>query len=224
MGKKSTSSDVLSYVGMGLWVRLMGLFSAIVWLVLIAIVGGAIAYSVTSTVLRVVICVVGVAAELDMLRVFVTTIIGIVQEIKHNRKLVKGQTKDEVLNDFDTAVVFFDDTLRLGRKYVFGRGCGRIIEYYEINRVYQTVHKTLTEQKRTLDCVLFDGVGACVLGEYTIGKLECRGRSDDELASAFTMMTSIDPNILVQSAATEDDKRNKQWRQEHRAEKKQAKK
>lgn len=215
MQTNSTPKDVLSYVGNGMSLRLKGVggfFLVILWIRLIARwitrqigqISGII-----STILQVIVWVVAAAVALFMLYGTIMLIKGLYEEKKYNRRLVNGPESDAIVKDFDTSVSFFNDTLRLGKKYVFGRGCGRTIRYSEIAEVYQTIrtyhkgrHKG-KERNRTLTCELIKDAESKGQNEYTIGKLKHLGESCDELASVFAMMTSANSQISISGAHTE---------------------
>lgn len=54
---------------------------------------------------------------------------------------VNGQLPLTV-KEFTEGKPMLDDALRLGKSMMFGRGMGTIVEYRELNRVYQYIHRT----------------------------------------------------------------------------------
>ncbi len=52
-----------------------------------------------------------------------------------------------VLRDFDGARSFFDDTLRIGSRFIYGKESGYIIPYTCIKKVFQ---RSISDQSREL--------------------------------------------------------------------------
>lgn len=104
-----------------------------------------------------------------------------------------GPESDAIARDFAQAEAVLDDRLRLGRKYVFGKGSGFILRYDEINQVFQMVSRTnLIETNRELR--------ARVTGEIeavTLARLKRAGKSDEELKRVLMIMLSHNSRIKV---------------------------
>ena len=89
-------------------------------------------------------------------------------EIEYNSRLLNGPESDAIVKDFDTAFRYFNDTLRLGKKYVFGRGCARIIRYSEIAEAYRR-HRH--NERPRLECKLVENAESMGQDKYTIGTI-----------------------------------------------------
>lgn len=193
---KSTSKDVLEYVGSKVLTVLWGIISSLVIMCIILIMAGGIGMSLIDSkkkILGIIVFVVGGILIVLILWAMVSTIIRLVREIKYNRTVAR---EEETVRDFDSAAQFFDDRLRLGKKYIFGISSGRIIPYTDVERIYQTVKKTspISEQKRTFDCELVKDVDS-TYDTYTLCRLRLYGKSDEEAAKAAALIASINPQI-----------------------------
>lgn len=200
---KSTSKDVLEYVGSKVLTVLWGIISSLVIMCIILFIACGLGMSLIDSkkkILGIIVFVVGGILIVLMLWAMVSTIIRLVREIKYNRTVAR---EEETVRDFDSAAQFFDDRLRLGKKYIFGISSGRIIPYTDVERIYQTVKKTsyISEQKRTFDCELLKDVDS-TYNTYTLCRLQIYGKSDKEAAKAAALIASINPQIKFGSGNT----------------------
>ena len=101
-------------------------------------------------------------------------------------------TASQIVADFVNARSFFDDRLKLGERYVFGKRSGRILSYYDLQNVYQYIHKTnFVEDRRALR------VNTNSNETVDICKMKLRGKSDDELMIVVMEMLKKNNRITV---------------------------
>ena len=111
---------------------------------------------------------------------------------KFYAELTQNSQLPEIEEDFKNAACVRNDTLRLGKKWIFIKGQENILAYNEIQQIYQYVHKTnLVEDERKLIYVNASGK------KKTLCKLEVRGKSNDELVSIINYILSKNPNIKI---------------------------
>lgn len=97
-----------------------------------------------------------------------------------------------LLNDFETSGRAFNDSLRVGRSYLIGKGKGTIICYHDIVRIYQYIHKTNSvEDSRALRVQTVENktIDLC--------KLPLRGAADDEVMHFFSYIKNMNNNIKL---------------------------
>lgn len=196
MQTNSTPKDVLSYVGNGMNKKLWWAFC--LFFCTVVLIGGIIS-DVDFALL-----IVPAALELLMWKLVIGWIKRLNTEIEYNSRLLNGPESDAIVKDFDTAFRYFNDTLRLGKKYVFGRGCTRVIRYSEIAEAYRR-HKH--DERPRLECKLVENAESMGQDEYVIGTIGTIGeywfgfhyeeKYNDEFAAACTRLTWINPRINI---------------------------
>lgn len=108
------------------------------------------------------------------------------------KKLREEEKTASLVKDFLNAETFFDDTLRIGESYIFGKRSGKILEPRNIVKAYQYIHKTnFAEDRRRLRVDTADGK------TVDIGRLKLRGKSDEELLRALALLTTRNPDIRI---------------------------
>lgn len=197
MQTNSTPKDVLSYVGNGMNKKLWWAFGLFFYTV--ALIGWIIS---DVNVVTLIICA---AFDLLLWKVAIRLIKGLNVEIEYNSRLLNGPESDAIVKDFDTAFRYFNDTLRLGKKYVFGRGCARIIRYSEIAEAYWRQG----HERPKLECKLVENAESMGQDEYVIGTigtisehlfgshLHYKEKHNDEFAAVCTRLTWINPQITI---------------------------
>ena len=200
MQTNSTPKDVLSYVGNGMNKKMWWAFVLFFYT---APLIGAIILDVDVSVVTLIICA---AIDLFMWKLIMRSIKRLNVEIEYNSRLLNGPESDAIVKDFDTAFRYFNDTLRLGKKYVFGRGCTRIIRYSEIAEAYWR-HRRHGRPK--LECKLVGNAESMGQDEYIIGTIgtvgeywfdfryEYEEKHNNEFAAACTRLTWINPRINI---------------------------
>lgn len=76
---------------------------------------------------------------------FIFSIEGIIKKIrlgKQFRKLEQYGEMPNVLSDFEYAIPMLGGRVMMGSEYAFGKNCGVVITYADIDRVYEYVHYT----------------------------------------------------------------------------------
>lgn len=97
-----------------------------------------------------------------------------------------------VLSDFRDAMDCMGGELRLGQRWIYGKGSGIPYEYGNVVRVYQYVHKTnFAEDSRQLHASLKTG------GTVTLCDLPVGGAQEQELNRALGIMLHYNPNIQI---------------------------
>ncbi len=107
-------------------------------------------------------------------------------------KMIKNLRSDGngeiVLRDFNGARSFFDDTLRIGSRFIYGKESGYIIPFVSIRRVFQ---KNTSEQSRELVIITTNRK------ECDIATLKKDDDSERELQSVLTILLEENPRIAV---------------------------
>lgn len=92
---------------------------------------------------------------------FIFSIEGIIKRIrlgKQFRRLEQYGEMSKVLSDFEYARPMLDGKVMMGSDYAFGKKCGVIIAYADIDRVYEYVHYTNSiRDQRMIKVKLIDG-------------------------------------------------------------------
>ena len=196
MQTNSTPKDVLSYVGNGMNKKLWWAF--VLFFYTAVLIGGIISD------VDLALLIVPAALELLMWKLVIGSIKRLNVEIEYNSRLLNGPESDAIVKDFDTAFRYFNDTLRLGKKYVFGRGCTRVIRYSEIAEAYWR-HRRHGRPK--FECKLVENAESMGQDEYIIGTIGTIGeywfgfryeeKHNNEFAAACTRLTWINPRINI---------------------------
>ncbi len=198
MQTNSTPKDVLSYVGNGMNKKLWWAFCLFFYTA--ALIGWIIS---DINVVTLIICA---AIDLFLWKLVIGWNKRLNVEIEYNSRLLNGPESDAIVKDFDTAFRYFNDTLRLGKKYVFGRGCTRVIRYSEIAEAYWR-HRG--DGRPKLECKLVENAESMGQDEYIIGTIGTVGEylfglhlhykenHNDEFAAACTRLTWINPQITI---------------------------
>lgn len=119
------------------------------------------------------------------------------------RKMMKLESDPQfpsLLHDFKEGKKYLGDKLRIGDVYVIAAKTGTITKVYDIQKIYQEVHRTKgIENRRTLVIVAVDENGLphaenlCNL--KTKGILKKGAPEDNELKEIMMHMLRLNPNI-----------------------------
>lgn len=95
-----------------------------------------------------------------------------------------------VLADFSRSRSMVHNNIRLGEKYIFGKGKGYPVSYSEINKVYQSIiRRGFFESERRLNVVVNGG------GTRTLCNLKLRGKSDKDMLEIVDYIRQQNPNV-----------------------------
>ncbi len=122
----------------------------------------------------------------------ISTITGLSHFNEIIRQATENGSIDQIVREFQSATPFADGALRLGSRHVFGKRSGNILEYGDITKVYQYIHKTnFAEDRRELRVETKDSkvISLC--------KLSLRGKSDETLMVILRVMLSHNPAIKI---------------------------
>lgn len=145
MERKRTIEDARYFVSPSPW---QGVERMLVFLVLTVI---TVLFPIVSG--EVIVCVV--AAGVELLWVFLAS------RAKDNERktddentlVLYGPEGEEVLDDFTTGELYYENKLILGQKFLFGYHVGPIIKYSDIRAVYLKIYKRgFLETRRYLVC------------------------------------------------------------------------
>lgn len=95
-----------------------------------------------------------------------------------------------VLYDFQTSHPLVKDKVRLGARYVYGRGCRRAVSYSDITKVYQYTHSTyFIEDQRSLQYV------NAKKRTKKLCSLQLNGKSDRDVAVIMGFIRQQNPSV-----------------------------
>lgn len=101
-------------------------------------------------------------------------------------------TVPDIYTDFSQSAGVIGDRLRIGKCYLFGKNTGNIIEYREIGRIYQYIHRTnLKEDRRSLKVRIKYGK------DITLCKLPLNGTADADVVRIVTLIKHVNPAVEV---------------------------
>ncbi len=120
---------------------------------------------------------------------------GIYEIVKFNNMIKSFEENGKmvtILSDFRNGTKAFDGKLIIGQKWLIGNKTGTILQYSDVVRFYQTIHKTnYIEDGRTVTAVTKDGK------RVQLCNLKTRGKSSDELDYFFSFISSNYPEIAL---------------------------
>ncbi len=116
-------------------------------------------------------------------------IINLKEQIQHS---TENGTIGQIVEEFQNARSYTDTSVRLGPAHVFGEKSGIILEYKDIAKVYQYIHKTyFSEDRRQLRVETKDG------RLIILCKLAIRGQADESVKAIVKEMLSHNPGIKI---------------------------
>lgn len=108
------------------------------------------------------------------------------------KKLEENPLLPQMETDFRSAFPMRKDTVRFGQYWIFSRSSKKVINYSDITRVYQNIHKTnFIEDSRSIMFVDQNGK------PRELCKLELRGKSDEEVKQIFMIILQKNPNVAL---------------------------
>ena len=120
---------------------------------------------------------------------------GIYEIVKFNNMIKSFEENGKmvtILSDFRNGTKAFDGKLIIGQTWLIGNKTGTILQYSDVVRFYQTIHKTnYIEDGRTVTAVTKDGK------RVQLCNLKTRGKSSDELDYFFSFISSNYPEIAL---------------------------
>ena len=120
---------------------------------------------------------------------------GIYEIVKFNNMIKSFEENGKmitILSDFRNGTKAFDGKLIIGQTWLIGNKTGTILQYSDVVRFYQTIHKTnYVEDGRTVTAVTKDGK------RVQLCNLKTRGKSSDELDYFFSFISSNYPEIAL---------------------------
>jgi hypothetical protein len=120
------------------------------------------------------------------------TVWGLIKIRKQITALRQSGELEAVLDDYDKSQSYAEGNLRLGEKYVFGRRTSTLVAYDQIDRLYQSIHKTnFAEDRRMLCARLTDGK------RRNLCKLRVRGKSDADVHMIVVAIERKNPNVKL---------------------------
>ena len=187
MERKRTIEDARYYVSPSPW---EGVYRLAVFLVLtVTTVLAAIFVGETTGYI--------VAAAVELLWVF------LVSRAKDNERriddentqILYGPEGEELLDDFVTGELYYENKLILGRKFLFGYHIGPIIKYSDIRAAYLQIYKKgFFETKRYLVCEVKQADGS--YEDVKIARPE-RGKHDSESEKVAGILCERNPAIQL---------------------------
>lgn len=111
---------------------------------------------------------------------------------KYMENLEASGEINRVLQEFGSGKQFFKDKLRIGPTYILGKGAGKALKHNQVQKVYQHVHKTnFVEDGREMRVETNEGKLVILC------KIPLRGKGDQELIQAISIMKTMNPGIHV---------------------------
>ena len=119
-----------------------------------------------------------------------------IKEINNLSETIKRFTDngsiERIIEEFKQARSFAGGNLRLGHTHIFGKKSAAILEYKDIAKAYQYIHKTnFAEDRRELRVETQDGK------VFSLCKLELRGKADTSVMTILKEMLSQNPGIKI---------------------------
>lgn len=115
--------------------------------------------------------------------------------IKFNKtmqQLTENGTIERIAEEFQQAKEYADGNLKLGSAHIYGKRSGTVLEYKDIAKAYQYIHKTnFAEDRRELRVATQDGK------TISLCKLALRGKADEALMTIIQVMLSHNPGIKI---------------------------
>ena len=113
-----------------------------------------------------------------------------------NTVLFYSGEQQDVLDDFVTGTLFFENKLILGRKFMFSYHMGRVIRYSNVKSVYLRIYKRgFFETKRFLLCEVEEPGGRSY--NLEIARLYRSKEMDDEANRVASMICAANPNVRI---------------------------
>ena len=107
------------------------------------------------------------------------------------RRLEEEGELSNVIMDFQEGEKLFGDAVRVGNKYIIGKGTNCIISYKDIKQIYQYIHKTNHfEDYRSLRAYTNDGT-------KDICQLPRNGAGEQTVRQLIMYICTKNPNIKV---------------------------
>ena len=107
------------------------------------------------------------------------------------RRLEEEGELSNVIMDFQKGEKLFGDAVRVGNKYIIGKGTNCIISYKDIKQIYQYIHKTNHfEDYRSLRAYTNDGT-------KDICQLPSNGAGEQTVRQLIMYICAKNPNIKV---------------------------
>ncbi len=131
---------------------------------------------------------------MDIIGIFFTLSF-IKEKIKLNKWFKKIELTGQLPNlvqDFNDARSFFDNNLRMGDSYIFGKNSGKAYLYKDIERVWQHIHKTNgSEDGRALYIKTKDSKDSILCN------LPTNGSGDFELNTVVRLIMLHNPEVKI---------------------------
>ena len=107
------------------------------------------------------------------------------------RRLEEEGELSNVIMDFQEGEKLFGDAVRVGNKYIIGKGTKNIVDYKDIQQIYQYIHKTNHfEDYRSLRAYTNDGT-------KDICQLPSNGAGEQTVRQLIMYICTKNPNIKV---------------------------
>ena len=107
------------------------------------------------------------------------------------RELEQQGTMDEVLEDFRGSEKAIGGNLRIGKKYLFGKGSTRLVSYGDISEIHMVNAERKGKLARDLWCKDVHDM------EFVVCQLDPMGRSHTELEKIYHMIEKKNPNAMT---------------------------
>lgn len=109
------------------------------------------------------------------------------------RRLEEEGELSNVIMDFQKGEKLFGDAVRVGNKYIIGKGTNCIISYKDIQQIYQYIHKTnYVEDYRSLRAYTNTNIGTT-----DICQLPRNGAGEQTVRELIMYICTKNPNIKV---------------------------
>ena len=108
------------------------------------------------------------------------------------QKYTENGMIDRIVEEFLQAESYADGNLRLGHTHIFGKRSAAVLEYKDIKKVYQYIHRrNFVESRRALHVETMDGkvISLC--------RLALSGKSDEALKLILIVLLSHNPGIKL---------------------------
>ena len=111
---------------------------------------------------------------------------------KFYKQIEETYNWQEIEADYQSAISVMKNTLRFGENWIFVRNREQLLQYQEITKIYQYIHKTnFAEDERALKYINAAGK------ECVLCKLQLNGKSDEDVKQILTILLAKNPYIEI---------------------------